>query len=144
MTPVPEDSAAVRDPGPGEGARGGVPGNVVGGSLRLPLTPVGADRIRWVSIAATLVAAVALLVAQSTGYAATLAVTLVLALAVAWGWPVLTGSFTPTATTLVLAVASVAIVLSALREDLLWVPAAAAFGIVLAFLGQLVRGTSRE
>jgi hypothetical protein len=121
-----------------------MPGGVVGGSLRLPLTPVGADRVRWVSIASTLVAAIALLVAQGTGYAATLAVTLVLALAVAWGWPVLTGSFTPVATTVVLAVASVAIVLSALREDLLWVPAAVAFGIVLAFFGQILRGTGRE
>ena len=114
------------------------------GSLRLPLSPAGADRIRWVSVVATLVAAVALLVAQGTGYAATLGVTLVLALAVAWGWPLLTGSWTPTATTVVLAVASVAIVLSALREDLLWVPAAVAFGIVLAFSGQLVRRTGRE
>lgn len=145
MTPVPEDSAALREPGPDDdGASRDVPGGVVGGSLRLPLTPIGADRVRWASIASTLVAAVALLLAQGTGYAATLAVTLVLALAVAWGWPVLTGSFTPMATTGVLAVAAVAMVLSALREDLLWVPAAAAFGVVLAFFGQLVRRTGRE
>lgn len=149
MAPVPEDDAALREPRPDDDGvsrdvSGGVPGDVVGGSLRLPLTPMGADRVRWVSIASTLVAAVALLVAQGTGYAATLAVTLVLALAVAWGWPVLTGSFTPMATTGVLAVAAVAMVLSALREDLLWVPAAAAFGIVLAFFGQLVRRPGRE
>jgi hypothetical protein len=73
-----------------------------------------------------------------------LGVTLLLALAVAWGWPSLTGSWTPRATTLVLAVGSVAIVLSALRDDLLWVPAAVAFGIMLAFFGQLVRRTGRE
>ena len=54
------------------------------------------------------------------------------------------GSHTPRATTLVLAVGSVAIVLSALRQDLLWVPAAVAFGILLAFFGQLVRRTGRE
>ncbi len=89
-------------------------------------------------------AAVVLLVAQDSGYAATLGVTLVLALVLAWGWPRLTGSWTPAATTAVLGVASVAIVLSALREDLLWVPAAVAFGIVLAFVGQLVRRTGRE
>ena len=109
-----------------------------------PLSPVGAARIRWGSIVSTLVAAVALLVAQDTGYAATLGVTLALALALAWGWPRLTGSWTPAATTVVLGVASVAIVLSALREDLLWMPAAVAFGIVLAFFGQLVRRTGRE
>ena len=136
MAPVPEDDATLREPGPDA--------SVAAGSLRLPLSPAGADRIRWVSIAATLVAAVVLLVAQGTGYAATLGVTLALALAVAWGWPLLTGSWTPTATTVVLAVASVAIVLSALRQDLLWVPAAVAFGILLAFSGQLVRRTGRE
>ena len=136
MAPVPEDDAALRVPGPDASA--------AAGSLRLPLSPAGADRIRWVSVAATLVAAVALLAAQGTGYAATLGVTLVLAFAVAWGWPLLTGSWTPLATSGVLAVASVAIVLSALRQDLLWVPAAVAFGILLAFTGQLVRRTGRE
>lgn len=139
MAPVPEDNAALREPGPDASDS-----SVAAGSLRLPLSPAGADRIRWASVAATLVAAVALLVAQGTGYAATLGVTLALALAVAWGWPLLTGSWTPTATTVVLAAASVAIVLSALRQDLLWVPAAVAFGILLAFSGQLVRRTGRE
>jgi len=139
MAPVPEDNAALREPGPDASDSSGA-----AGSLRLPLSPAGADRIRWVSVVATLVAAVALLVAQGTGYAETLGVTLALALAVAWGWPLLTGSWTPTATTVVLAVASVAIVLSALRQDLLWVPAAVAFGILLAFSGQLVRRTGRE
>ena len=139
MSPVPEDDAALREPGPDASDS-----SAVAGSLRLPLSPAGADRIRWASVAATLVAAGALLVAQGTGYAATLGVTLALALAVAWGWPLLTGSWTPTATTVVLAAASVAIVLSALRQDLLWVPAAVAFGILLAFSGQLVRRTGRE
>jgi len=139
MSPVPEDNAALREPGPDASDS-----SAAAGSLRLPLSPAGADRIRWASVAATLVAAVALLVAQGTGYAATLGVTLALALAVAWGWPLLTGSWTPTATTVVLAAASVAIVLSALRQDLLWVPAAVAFGILLAFSGQLVRRTGRE
>ncbi|WP_256796155.1 hypothetical protein [Terrabacter sp. Ter38] len=139
MAPVPEDNAALREPGPDASDS-----SVAAGSLRLPLSPAGADRIRWASVAATLVAAVALLVAQGTGYAATLGVTLALALAVAWGWPLITGSWTPTATTVVLAAASVAIVLSALRQDLLWVPAAVAFGILLAFSAQLVRRTGRE
>lgn len=146
MAPVPEDNAALRPPGPDASGASGASGkaSAAAGSLRLPLSPVAADRIRWVSVVATLVAAVALLVAQASGYAATLGTTLVLALALAWGWPLLSGSWTPTATSGVLAVASVAIVLSALREDLLWVPAAVAFGIVLAFFGQLVRRTGRE
>src|SRR6476620_647737 len=142
MASVPEDNAALRDPGPDRSDASGAPGVV--GSLQEPHSHHGAGRIRWGSIVATLVAAAVLLVAQDSGYAATLGVTLVLALALVWGWPRLTGSWTPVATTIVLGVASVAIVLSALREDLLWVPAAVAFGIVLAFVGQLVRRTGRE
>ena len=44
MAPVPEDNAALRGPGPDEGAPRGVRGSLVGGSLHLPLTPVGADQ----------------------------------------------------------------------------------------------------
>src|SRR6478609_793045 len=130
MASVPEDNAALRDPGPDRSDASGAPG--VAGSLQERHPHHGAGRIRWGSIVATLVAAVVLLVAQDSGYAATLGVTLVLALALVWGWARLTGSWTPVATTVVLGVASVAIVLSALREDLLWVPAAVAFGVVLA------------
>ncbi|WP_460629606.1 hypothetical protein [Intrasporangium mesophilum] len=114
------------------------------GTLHLPLTPAGADSVRWVAIASTFVAALALLVAALAGYAAMLGVTLVLALVLAWGWPVLAGSFTPNATSVVLVVSSVAIVLSALRDDLRWLAAAVAFGIVLSFLAQLIRRTGRE
>src|SRR3954447_15861238 len=135
MASVPEDDAALREPGRDASAAAGSP--------QLPLSPV-VDRVRWIAVVATLVAAVALLLAQGTGYAATLGVTLVLALALSWGWPLLTGSYTPVPTTVVLAAASVAIVLSALRQDLLRVPAAVAFGILLAFSGQLVRRTGRE
>ena len=148
MAPVPEDNAALREPGPERSDASGAPGTPgTPGAARPhqePLSPVGAARIRWGSIVSALVAAVVLLVAQDSGYAATLGVTLVLALALVWGWPRITGSWTPAATTVVLGVASVAIVLSALREDLLWMPAAVAFGIVLAFVGQLVRRTGRE
>src|SRR6478736_5755383 len=124
MAPVPEDNAALSRPGADASGPSGP--SVAAGSLHLPLSPVAADRIRWVSVVATLVSAVALLAAQDSGYAATLGVTLVLSLAVAWGWPLLSGSWTPTATTVVLAVAAVAI------------------GIVLAFAGQLVRRSGRE
>ncbi|GAA5020691.1 hypothetical protein GCM10023258_09520 [Terrabacter aeriphilus] len=103
-----------------------------------------AVRIRWVLLAATLVSGLALLAAQATGYAGTVAVTLALALVVAWGWPRITGSATPSATSGVLAVAAVAIVLSARDAGLRWLPAAVAFGLVLAFFGQLVRRSGRE
>ena len=150
MTSVPEDDAARHEPSSREGSRhagaagfGPAQGSGAGAPAQDTLSPAAAGRIRWVTVAATLVAAGALLVAQDSGYAATLGATLVLALAMAWGWPLLTGSRTPVATSGVLAVSSVAIVLSALRQDLLWVPAAVAFGIVLSFFAQLVR-SSRE
>jgi hypothetical protein len=114
------------------------------GTLRVPLSPVAADRIRWSTVATTVVGAMALLVANTSDYAATLVVTLVLALAVAWGWPVLSASYTPNTSTGVLAASAVAIVLGALRDDLRWVAAAVAFGIVLSFAAQLLRRTGRE
>jgi hypothetical protein len=122
-----------------EGQRGGS-----AEGLRLPLSPVSADRVRWVAVVITLVASGALLVASASGYAAALGMTLALALVVAWGWSVLAGSFTPTATSVILGISAVALVLSALRDDLRWVAAGVAFGIVLSFLGQLVRRTGRE
>ncbi|MEO7448875.1 MAG: hypothetical protein ABI336_11440, partial [Humibacillus sp.] len=83
------------------------------------------------------------LLAAASGYAALLAVTLVLALAVAWGWPPLAESHTPDATSVVLAISALAIVLSAAREDLRWLAAAAAFGLVLSFFSQLLRPPPR-
>src|SRR6478672_4403928 len=116
MAPVPEDSAARSDPDPVGERAGDVDGGAGGGDVRV--------RIRWALVVSALVAALALLFAQTSGYAATFGVTLALAFVVAWGWPLLTGSFTPTATTVVLAVAALAIVLATRRDDLLWVPAA--------------------
>src|SRR5690349_799134 len=159
MAPVPEDDAARPEPSIREGSHRDTARDSSGGSGGAVLAPGGAGAaaalqgslpaeaaasVRWVGVLATLVTSGALLVAQHSGYAATLGVTLVLALALAWGWPLLTGSFTPAATTLVLAVSGVAIVLSAVRQDLLWVPAAVAFGIVLSFFGQLVRSSGRK
>src|SRR5690349_21520392 len=106
MAPVPEDDAARPEPITREGSRrdtGSDTGSAVvaaGGAsdaaaLQGGLPAAAAASVRWVGVAATIVAAGALLVAQHSGYAATLGVTLVLALALAWGWPVLTGSFTP-------------------------------------------------
>ncbi|MCU1535681.1 MAG: hypothetical protein JWP82_32, partial [Humibacillus sp.] len=99
--------------------------------------------VRWAGVASTVVAAVAVLVAAASGYAALLAVTLVLALAVAWGWPPLAESHTPDATSVVLAVSALAIVLSAAQDDLRWIAAAAALGLVLSFVSQLLRPPPR-
>ncbi|MEW1952910.1 hypothetical protein [Terrabacter sp. NPDC080008] len=149
MAPVPEDDAARREPSTREGLDGESGAAVLdaAGSGAGPGdlgTSANAERIGWVAVGATLVAAGALLGAVVSGYAAALGVTLTLALVLAWGWPPLTGSRTPAATSGVLATSAVAIVLSALRQDLLWVPAAVAFGIVLSFFAQLVRRAGRE
>ena len=137
MSPVPDDDAAT--------ASGGAPGvprsrSVAAGSASPPAEAI----VRWAGVAVTLVAAVAFLLAATWGYAALLGVTLVLALLVAWGWPPVAESRTPDATSLVLAVSAVAIVLSAVREDLEWLAAAVAFGIVLSFFSQLIRPPQRD
>jgi hypothetical protein len=112
--------------------------------LYLPLSPLGANRIRLVTVAAVLVSAAALLLGALGGFGTMLAVTLVLCLVLAWAWPVLGGAYTPDSTALALAISAVAIVLTALREDLRWTAAAVALGIVLSFMTQLVRRTGRE
>lgn len=110
---------------------------------------VEADRLRPYAVATTLVGAAAVLVAARvaeavSGYGPLLAVTLVLALLLAPTWPTVSGAASPTTTTVVLALASVAVVLGALRDDLYWIGAAVAFGIVLSFVTQLRRPPPRE
>ena len=107
-------------------------------------SPVDAGERRLVTLVTTVVGAGALLVAGASGRGPLLAVTLVLSLVLAWSWPSISGTFTPQATAVVLGLSSVAIVLSALRDDLRWVAAAAAFGIVLSFFAQLRRTSGRE
>src|SRR6478735_7107 len=141
MAPVPDDPTAAQ---PADGPTSADPGGRSEGSLHVPISPVGADRVRWVAVGVTLVGALALLPAFAAGSGPTLGITLVLALVLAWGWPVLSGSATPDATSVVLALSAVAVVLSALREDLRWVAAAVAFGILLSFTAQLLRRTGRE
>ena len=51
---------------------------------------------------------------------------------------------TPDATSVVLAVSALAIVLSAARDDLEWLAAAVGFGILLSFVAQLIRPPQRE
>lgn len=111
--------------------------------LHLPLTPLGADRVRPVTIGTVVAAAAILGLASIAGFGALLGATLALSLVLAWAWPVLGGSFTPLTTTIVLLVAAPGIVLSALRDDLRWTAAAVAFGIVAAFMGQLIRTSGR-
>jgi hypothetical protein len=136
MAPVPDDDAATARVGPI-----GLPhaAGAAAGSM-----PPAVDVVRWGSVGATLVAALAILVAAAAGYAALLGVTLVLALVVAWGWPPVAESRTPDATSRVLAASAVAIVLSAVRDDLEWLAAAVAFGILLSFFAQLIRPPQRE
>jgi hypothetical protein len=139
MAPVPDDDAATARVGATglPRARAGSRGS--GGS-----TPPAAAVVRWVGVAVTLVAAVALMLTATWGYAALLGATLVLALVVAWGWPPVAEPRTPDATSIVLALSAVAIVLSAAREDLEWLAAAVAFGILLSFVAQLIRPPQRE
>lgn len=112
--------------------------------LRLPLSPVSAERVRPVAVASAAVTALLLLAAAFAGYAVTLGLTLALAMVLAASWPALGGSVTPRATSTVLVVAGVVVVASAVREDLRWMAAAVAFGIVLSFFHQLLRAPGRE
>ncbi|MEO7754175.1 MAG: hypothetical protein ABIS35_12265 [Terracoccus sp.] len=115
-----------------------------------PASPVTAARasavpaVQPVTVGAAVATALVLLVAATTGYAAVLGTTLVLALVLAWCWPVLGGSVTPRATAVVLALSALAIVPAALRDDLRWSAAAVAFGLLLSFFAQLLRRTGRE
>lgn len=114
------------------------------GPLNLPLSPVRADRVRLLTVGATVASALVLLLASGGGLGVTLPVALALGLVLAWAWPVLGGSFTPNATSVVLAISAVAILPTALRHDLRWTAAAVAFGVVLSFSAQLMRRTGRE
>lgn len=144
MAPVPDDDAATARPGePGSPHVRASAASPASGASAGPVPPPAAV-VRWVGAGATLVAALAILLAATAGYAALLAVTLVLALVVAWGWPPVAHSHTPDATSVVLALSAVAIVLSAARDDLEWLAAAVAFGILLSFAAQLIRPPQRE
>ncbi|AXG14364.1 hypothetical protein [Intrasporangium calvum] len=111
--------------------------------FHLPLSPLGADRVRPWTVATVITSATVLAAASAGGFGPLLGATLALALVLAWAWPVLAGSFTPVTTSIVLLAAAPGIVLSALRDDLRWTAAAVAFGIVVAFMGQLVRTSGR-
>ena len=115
-----------------------------GGSLRLPLSPTGADHVRPVTIGSVVMSAGALAVATAGGSSLVLVAALALALVLAWSWPVLGGSYTPQTTSIVLLVTAPAIVFTSLSEDLRWTAAAVALGIVLSFMGQLIRRKGRE
>lgn len=112
--------------------------------LRLPVSPISTTQVRPVAVAAAGVAAILLAAAALGGYAAGLGVALALALALAGSWPWVSGSVTPAPTAAVLATAAVLIVGSAVREDLQWIAAAVAFGIVASFFHQLLRAPGRE
>ncbi|MEO5745516.1 MAG: hypothetical protein ABIQ53_13140 [Terracoccus sp.] len=130
MTTVPDAAEPAGSHHPPRSAQGG------------PTSEVA--RLRLGTVITTVVGAGAVLTAGAAGQGALLAVTLALALVLAWSWPSISGTFTPQSTSLVLALSSFAIVLSALRDDLRWVAASVAFGIVLSFFAQLRRTSGRE
>lgn len=135
--PHPPDRPDPIESSPREELEGATP-------LHLPMSPVAAELPRPVAVAAVAVAALLLAAAALAGYAATLGLTLALALVLAATWPAVSGSLTPGATSLVLGASALLIVGSALREDLRWVAAAVAFGVVLSFFHQLLRAPGRE
>ncbi len=100
--------------------------------------------VQVLAVGTAVAAGLALLLAGTVGYAAVLGVVLVLALVLAWAWPVLGGSVTPGATSVVLVLSALAIVATAARDDLRWSAAAVAFGLLLSFFAQLLRRTGRE
>ncbi len=112
--------------------------------LSLPVAPISTTQIRPLAVAAAAGGAVLLAVGAMAGYAAGLGVALVLALVLAGSWPWASGSVAPGATAAVLAVSAVLIVASALRDDLRWVAAAVAFGILASFFHQLLRPPGRQ
>lgn len=114
------------------------------GPVRLPLSPVSGERLRPWSVVASVVAAVAVIVAVPWGYAALLGVVGALALVVVAGWPLLGGSRTPVASGVVLGLAGAGMLAATVRADITWLPAAAAFGIVASFFHQLLRPPPRE
>ncbi|WP_347350767.1 hypothetical protein [Intrasporangium sp.] len=114
------------------------------GPLRLPLSPVSGDRVRPWSVVVTVLGAVAVLVASPSGYAAVLGVVAALTLVVVLGWPAVGASRSPLASSVVLAIAGVAMLAATVRDDLRWLPAAVALGMVAAFFHQLLRPPPRE
>lgn len=112
--------------------------------LRLPVAPISTTQVRPLVVASAAAAAVVLALGAMAGYAAGLGVAVVLALVLAGSWPWVSGSVTPGQTALVLGASSVLIVASAVRDDLRWVAAAVAFGIVVSFFHQLLRQPGRE
>jgi hypothetical protein len=120
-------------------------GTTQGGEpLRLPLSPISGDRVRPWSVVGTVVAAGALVLAAQFGYGALLGTVGVLAVAVVAGWPLLGGSHTPTASSVVLSFAGVLILAATATDDGRWVVAAVAFGVIASFFHQLLRPPPRD
>lgn len=100
--------------------------------------------LHLLTLTTTVVGALVIVAASRAGQGYSITATLAVALVLAWSWPTFSGSRTPQATTVVLAVSAVTIVLSALRDDLLWVASAVALGVVLSFFAALGRSGGRE
>lgn len=100
--------------------------------------------IRWIRVAVAVVLALALSASVYWGYTLFLLATGLIVLGVAYGWPRLTDSPQPRATSIMLALFGVAGLLAAWRDNsapyLDWLPVLAGLGLLWAFVQNLTRG----
>lgn len=100
--------------------------------------------IRWIRVAIALALALALGASVYWGYTLFLLSTVLIVLGVAYGWPRLTDSPQPRATSIMLALFGLAGLFAAWRDHsapyLDWLPVLAGLGLLWAFVQNLVRG----
>lgn len=100
--------------------------------------------IRWIRVAVALVLALALSASVYWGYTLFLLATGLIVFGVAYGWPRLTDSPQPRATSIMLALFGVVGLLAAWRDDtapyLDWLPVLAGLGLLWVFVQNLTRG----
>lgn len=100
--------------------------------------------MRWIRLAVAVCLTAALLASSSVGFAPYAGASLLLALAVAYGWPRLTDSPQPRATAIMLSLFGFAGIASAWLSEgqsfLEWLPILAGLGLLWTFAQNLVRG----
>ncbi|SMX84942.1 MULTISPECIES: ammonia permease [Brevibacterium] len=100
--------------------------------------------IRWIRVAVALVLALALSASVYWGYTLFLLATGLIVFGVAYGWPRLTDSPQPRATSIMLGLFGVAGLIAAFRDDaapyLDWLPVLAGLGLLWTFVQNLTRG----
>lgn len=115
-----------------------------GADIELP--PV-AHLPRYLTVITTVIAAVLIGVSAAAGEMILAAALLLGSLIIAWGWPGTIGLPSPLGTSVVLGISAVVLMAAVLAADtvpyLRWGSAALAFGLILAFLQQLLRRDGR-